>query len=186
MTDRQQRGAMMIEVLVSMLICAFGVLGLAALQARASQAEFESYQRSQALLLVDDMVNRINANRDDADAYLSNGLLGAGAQADCSTATTMAARDVCEWGNLLRGSGETRNGAAVGAMLTARGCIAKATGTTDRYVVSVFWAGTVPSGAPASTCAGVNDVYPTASLRRAVSSTLCMAAMSGSAASNRC
>lgn len=177
---------MLIEVLVSMLICAFGVLGLAALQGRASQAEFESFQRSQALLMVEDMVNRINANRGNADDYLTDGLVGSGALQDCSAAATMAARDVCEWSNLIRGSGETRNGAAVGAMLSARGCISLATGTTNRYVISVFWTGTVPTGAPASTCEGIEDAYQTAELRRAVSSTMCTAVLTGSAAAGHC
>ena len=186
MQRRRQRGAMLIEVLVSMLICAFGVLGLAALQARASQSEFESYQRSQALLLVEDMANRINANRDNASAYLTGGLIGAGAVQDCASMASMAARDVCEWGNLIRGSSETRNGSTGGAMVMARGCISRAAGTTDRYVISVFWSGTVPTGAPAATCSGVDDVYTTATLRRAVTSTLCLAVMSGSAAMGHC
>ena len=53
----------MIEALVSLVIIMFGLLGLAGLQTRMQQAEFESYQRSQALILLYDMVDRINTNR---------------------------------------------------------------------------------------------------------------------------
>ena len=50
-------GFTMIEVLVSLLVITFGLLGLAGLQTRMQQAEFESYQRSQALVLLYDMVD---------------------------------------------------------------------------------------------------------------------------------
>ena len=49
----------MIEVLVTMVIIAFGLLGMAGLQMRMQTSEMESYQRSQALLLLNDMANRI-------------------------------------------------------------------------------------------------------------------------------
>ncbi len=168
------RGAMLIEVLVALLLCAFGVLGFAALQARASSAEFESLQRSQALVLVEDMVSRLNANRANAGNYVAAGLFGDGALQDCS-ALTGAALDQCEWGNLLRGSSETRGGSRMGAMLSARGCILRATGTSDRYIVSVAWSGILPTGAPASTCAQGDTAFPDEALRRAVSMTICVA-----------
>jgi type IV pilus assembly protein PilV len=74
-----QRGALLIEVLVSIVVCAFGLLGFVAVQARAVASEFEAHQRSQALTLVDDMVSRINANRFAAGTYVVNGLMGEGA-----------------------------------------------------------------------------------------------------------
>ncbi|MDP2155736.1 MAG: type IV pilus modification protein PilV, partial [Sulfuricella sp.] len=62
---RRERGFGMIEVLVSLFILLTGLLGLAGLLARSQQAEMESYQRAQALVLLQDMVARINANRKD-------------------------------------------------------------------------------------------------------------------------
>ncbi|TMH30961.1 MAG: type IV pilus modification protein PilV, partial [Betaproteobacteria bacterium] len=59
----KSRGFTLIEVLISMLIMAIGLLGLAGMQAVAQRAEVESYQRAQALVLVQDMVDRVNANR---------------------------------------------------------------------------------------------------------------------------
>lgn len=172
---RHQRGAILIEVMVSILICAFGLLGFVALQARASTSEFEAYQRSQALVLLEDMTNRLNANRAEADSYVTDGLIGEGAMADCSALTAAAARDLCEWGNLLRGSAETRNGSATGAMVGARGCIARADGSTHRYVVSIAWVGIVPTGAPTSTCGEGDAAFANEALRRVVATTVCMA-----------
>jgi type IV pilus assembly protein PilV len=173
-TSRRQDGALLIEVLVSIVICAFGLLGFAALQARATAAEFESYQRSQALVLLSDMTDRLNANRASAGSYVVAGLIGDGAVADCG-GLTGASLDLCEWGNLIRGSAETRGGSKVGSMLSARGCIARAAGTSDRYVISVVWQGTVPTGAPANGCGQGDTAFPREDMRRAVSATVCIA-----------
>jgi type IV pilus assembly protein PilV len=59
----RQAGYLMMEVLITMFVLVIGLLGLAGLQARAHQAETESYQRVQALVLLRDMADRINANR---------------------------------------------------------------------------------------------------------------------------
>ena len=63
------RGFTMIEVLVTIAILMIGLLGLAALQTNATVAELEAYQRSQALVLVQDMADRISANKANADSY---------------------------------------------------------------------------------------------------------------------
>jgi type IV pilus assembly protein PilV len=64
-----QRGFTLLEVLVSLVILVFGLLGLIGLQARAQVATFESYQRGQALILVQDMADRIATNRKAAGCY---------------------------------------------------------------------------------------------------------------------
>ena len=66
---RRRRGARsgggfaMIEVLVSIVILTIGLLGFAALFAKVQQAGNEAYDRAQALLLLESIVNRISANR---------------------------------------------------------------------------------------------------------------------------
>jgi type IV pilus assembly protein PilV len=87
---RRERGSILIEVLVSILICAFGLLGFVALQARATTSEFEAYQRSQALVLLEDITNRLNTNRANAASYVTDGLIGGGEMADCSGLDTSA------------------------------------------------------------------------------------------------
>ena len=174
--SQRQRGALLIEALVAMLISAFGLLGFAAMQARSIAAEFESYQRSQALVLIEGMASRLNANRANAGAYVSAGVIGAGAATPC-TALTGAALDVCEWANLLRGSAERRHGSSVGAMFNARGCITRPASSSDRYVIAIAWQGLTATGASASACGAGDAAFPTPELRRTVSSVVCVAAL---------
>ncbi|MGE5027346.1 MAG: prepilin-type N-terminal cleavage/methylation domain-containing protein, partial [Betaproteobacteria bacterium] len=47
-------GFSMIEILVTLVILLIGLLGLAGLITRSQQAEMESYQRAQALILLQD------------------------------------------------------------------------------------------------------------------------------------
>src|SRR5258706_7468791 len=63
------RGFAMLEVLITLVILLIGLLGLAGVVARSNAAELESYQRVQALILAQDMVDRINANRKYAACY---------------------------------------------------------------------------------------------------------------------
>lgn len=183
--NSKQRGALLIEALIAILICAFGLLGFAGMQARATSAEFESYQRSQAIVLIEDITSRINANRANAGAYVSAGLIGSGAIADCSLLTG-ANLDLCEWANMLRGSAETRGATKVGSMFNARGCITKAAGVSDRYVISIAWQGINQTGAPSSTCGQGDAAFPTEALRRVVSSVVCVGLLVGDPAAPRC
>jgi len=169
-----QRGALLIEVLVAILICAFGLLGFAGMQARATSSEFEGFQRSQALVLIEDMASRMNANRAHGAEYVTAGLIGDGPLEDCA-ALAGAALDLCEWGNLIRGSAERRAGAGIGSMLSARGCITRPATSTDRYTVAIAWQGILPTAGATSPCGLGDALFPDETVRRAVSSTVCIA-----------
>ena len=91
----KQRGFTMLEILVSLLLIVFGLLGMLGLQAQATVAEFESYQRGQALVLAQDMVDRINANRKNAASYVTASALGTSSQ-DCSVLTALADQSLSE------------------------------------------------------------------------------------------
>ena len=120
------------------------------------------------------MANRLNANRAHAGDYVSAGLLGAGAMVDCG-GLAGAVLDLCEWGNLIRGSSETRAGNKVGSMMAARGCISRPAASTDRYVVSVAWQGLVQTAGPANPCGNGDVTFPVEALRRTASATVCVA-----------
>ncbi len=153
---RGQTGASMIEVLVTMVILLVGLLGLAGLQAQGLRSEMESYQRVQALILLQDMVGRINANRKVASCYVitttTNGTpyLGtAGTNSltlppTCTLGTAQqnaqAIQDMTDWDALLTGAAETSGGARVGAMIGARGCVSYNPDMLT-YMVSVAWQG---------------------------------------------
>ena len=90
-----QRGASMIELLVSILIFAFGMLGLVGLQTRTlGYGQFSLY-RSQATALTDDILDRMRTDRVNARAGTWNTVL-----ADASTSitgATIAQTDLKDW-----------------------------------------------------------------------------------------
>jgi type IV pilus assembly protein PilV len=193
-------GFAMLEVLVTLVILLLGLLGLIGMQVRSHQAALEAYQRNQALVLVQDMLDRMNGNRLAAknQAYVTaTALGGVGKLADCSDLNG-AARDKCEWGNLLEGAAEvtlsgecstTAGTACIGAMLGARGCVTYVTGSELKdkngnviagsgiQLITVAWQGVTKFAAPN----GDNDcgqgAYPAESLRRLATATLQIAAL---------
>lgn len=56
---RRQAGMTLIEVLVALLLFSFGVLGMVALQARASQYSFDAEDRSRAALLANEIATQM-------------------------------------------------------------------------------------------------------------------------------
>lgn len=68
----KQKGITLIEVLVTLLVTTVGLLGLAALQLKALQATADSGQRTQAVWLMQDLVERMRANpRADDSKYVA-------------------------------------------------------------------------------------------------------------------
>src|SRR5919206_3921584 len=65
----RQQGFNMLEILFSLLVITTGLLGLAGTTVVAQRAELESYQRAQAMVLMTDIVDRINTNRKGAVCY---------------------------------------------------------------------------------------------------------------------
>src|SRR6516164_1878420 len=83
-------GFTLLEVMIAFFLIAIGLMGLFTLQAKAHRAELESYERVQALVLIQDMVDRMNANRTDAfaQAYVTASPVGGGgALTDCTGKT---------------------------------------------------------------------------------------------------
>lgn len=188
-----QDGTTLVEVLVTVIILAFGLLGIAALQAKAQVGTVESYQRAQAVVLLQDMRARISSNGADAanyvtagsspgaagGAYAVNGAVGTGdgQPADCSTLTGTAAQDLCAWSNTLKGAAEvdTVSKNQVGAMIGAVGCIEQlqaqdaSAGVCQPgiYRLTVAWQGMHPTKSPSLSC-GSGSFGTDESYRRAI------------------
>lgn len=180
----------MIEILVSLVIVTLGLLGLAGLQARSLTAEFESYQRTQAVLLASQMVEMIKMNRANRGGYKAisdpsdgTGHLGTGGSGSftltCPGSTSIL-RDLCLWHDSLLGKGEMLAGNEVGAMIGARGCIFYDAGTelpgipdTGNFTVVVTWQGTANGDVSSTNCA--NGLYGNEALRRVVALTFRLA-----------
>lgn len=176
---RNQAGVSMIEVLVTLIILLVGLLGLAGLQAQSQRSEMESYQRVQALILLQDMAGRINANRQVASCYAVTSSSGtpyfgtsATATAACTAGTTeqqtRAVQDMQEWSSLIAGSAETSGGTNIGAMVGARGCV-NYDATTQSYLITVVWQGLGQTAAPPSGMNCATGLYGNEAQRRAVS-----------------
>jgi type IV pilus assembly protein PilV len=144
-SSKHQHGGALLEVLITIVILTIGLLGLAGLQMRLQVSEMESYQRAQALILLNDMASRISANRYSAADYVTASALGAGMACPTSTATQQA-RDASEWCNALQGAAETSGANNVGAMIGGRGCV-ESLGSSE-YMITVAWQGFVPVSAP--------------------------------------
>ncbi len=190
------RGFSLIEVLITMLIILIGLLGIAALQAQAQVAELESYQRSQALIMMSDIIDRININRSTVSCFQITdntvagtpfiGAAGAGHMAApaCAASTPtynqMAVDTLNEIDNMLEGAAETAGGTSVGAMIGARACISYDETTelggnpgTGLYTITISWQALADLVAPVANCA--NGLYGAETKRRAVSTTMRMA-----------
>lgn len=178
----QQTGFSLIEVLVSLIVVLIGFLGVASLSIRANQVEFESYQRAQALVLLDDMTQKIRANQDAAYCYYSftaagpasgTSYLGVGSDVTANTcvasggvstdAAAMATVDLQDWANQLQGVAVQSAGNAAGAMIGARGCI---TQDASGVLIQVAWQAKTQTTAPPAGLNCAANLYGTDSYRR--------------------
>ena len=197
----RQAGFNMLEILFSLLIVTTGLLGLAGTQVIAQRAEQESYQRAQAMVLMTDIVDRINTNRKAAICYnittsAGTAFLGTagGGKYDVSSyscpslatnpaAVNRAQLDLQFIDQMMLGSTEKIAGNAVGAMLGARACIGFDT-NSQSYTVAVAWQGTTSTFSPATWPTGplvakncAVGLYGTDTQRRVVWTTIMVASL---------
>lgn len=88
---RTQSGMTLIEVLISVLILAIGLLGAAALQLKALKYTDGSAMSSQASFIAYDLMDRIRANVDGNATARSSTITGAGVLATYSLAASATA-----------------------------------------------------------------------------------------------
>ena len=106
-SPRHQSGLGMIEILITVLVLAIGILGVASTQVVSLQMNSQSQSRSQAVLLAEDLLDRIRANSDSLGAYALAQDDAQGADGgDCATSfvpanATVAANDIAAWENSL-------------------------------------------------------------------------------------
>jgi len=152
-TLRAQRGTTLLEVLITLVILAIGLLGLAGLQTRLQASEMEAYQRAQALILLNDMASRITTNRANAASYATAAPITA-PLGDTTCPTTTSNRqeiDAGEWCKALQGAGEKLGVDNVGAMVGGRGCVEAL--PDNEYLITVAWQGLAPISAPPASVA---------------------------------
>lgn len=94
---KKSSGFSLLEVLISILIMAIGLLGIAALQAVSLKTNQSAYQRTQATFLAYDMIDRLRANRAKAMAENFDILAYGGS----ITGTTIEATETTDWLNFV-------------------------------------------------------------------------------------
>ncbi len=161
MSVRGQNGFSMIEVLVTLVIVAFALLGLAGFITRANAMGLESNQRARALALMEDMAERIRSNKAQAANYVSDTIVRGGAVVDC-TGLAGVDRDLCEWNNVLYGTNDALTANPTNQTLRFRGCVTRPYVGQPVYVVTVAWGSLMAGTPPADGCATGNfggDAY---------------------------
>ena len=84
-SKQQQVGMTLVEVLITVLILAVGLLGLSGLQSSSIKAGMDVSQRSQAMWLANSIVDRMRANPQAMTSYTSlNTAADCGAPVNCS------------------------------------------------------------------------------------------------------
>jgi type IV pilus assembly protein PilV len=147
----RQRGFTMLEVLISMVIIAFGLLGVAGLQAFALKNSQSATFRSTAVLLAADLSDRVRANAGGAidGNYNQPDIASYGtAVSDCLTTTgctpaQLAQNDLFEWQQRIARSLPAGAGVVCldstpndGADAAAPACDNLG---TNNYVVKIWW-----------------------------------------------
>jgi len=122
-TGRLQQGLTLIEVLITIVVLAIGLLGLAGLQTASLKNNQSSYYRSQAVMLTEDIFDRMRANRQAARTGNYNIAFGDAPP----TGNNQAARDLSQWRNRI--TNQFPNGASSVAV----------NGATNVATVQVRW-----------------------------------------------
>jgi type IV pilus assembly protein PilV len=140
-------GFTLVEVLVSLVVLAIGLLGIAKLMLFSSHSNDSAYLRSQATALAYEILDDMRANRQEAiiagtyntaaavPAVIPGALcVGVGS---CITPTQLALYDLYQWGLHLNASSGV---APAGALPNGQGSVATATVNTQTTVtIIVSW-----------------------------------------------
>ena len=127
----QQRGIGLIEVMVSVLVLAIGLLGIAAMQSVALRGGQSSLESSQAVMQTNAILEAMRANRGNTGDY--NGTWTAP-----PTGATVASRDLNEWVAGMQGVPNWR-GVTVSPAIVGTGARATIAGCPAACVISVQW-----------------------------------------------
>jgi type IV pilus assembly protein PilV len=182
---RLSAGFALVESMVTIVVIAFGLLGVAGLVSRSFVSETEANQRTQAALLLQDMVARIEANRANVAAYVTGdagitGYVDVGGVPtliSCDPAAPLVERDRCEWGQKLAGADERIEARNASMLVGAIGCIYELDAFNRVYAVSVAWQGAGEGATPSADLAYApagcgRDLYGTEAQRRLMTTLL--------------
>ena len=109
-----ERGFSLLEVLIALVVLSVGLLGIAGLQTFSLQFNHQSYERTQATVLISEMFDRIMANPaaardgryDDvpSDTTASSYTYGSCLTTGCATTSELANFDIFVWKTAIENS----------------------------------------------------------------------------------
>tara|TARA_R110000822_G_scaffold159476_34_gene299725 strand:- start:4763 stop:5299 length:537 start_codon:yes stop_codon:yes gene_type:complete len=134
-------GVGLIEVMISALVLAVGILGYVGLQMNAKRTNFEAIQRTSASYSAQNLLERIRGNPNQVSAYVVTDLdpgVMTEPTPNCTSAlctnTQLAAFDLWEWDQLLDGT------TVSGGLVNPMACV---TNTSNFVTVTIVWQGKV-------------------------------------------
>ena len=130
---KKQHGFTMIEILVTMIVLAIGIGGLVGLQTISATNANNTLYRYQAMLVAQDMIERMQANRTATYSIAAGAVSGTKCSyggSTCSNAAAMMTSDAIEWKELIAASGLPGGDGTV-VLTTVSG--------VDIYEVTVSW-----------------------------------------------
>lgn len=163
---RHQRGNSMMEVLVSILVLAFGALGVAGLQATSKRAHSEAKQQLVASYLANDIIERMRNNPSVlatyAGAVVGGGSISREPSPSCSsgspcTAAQLAAHDRWLWEQAIDGATVKYGSQNIGGLVVPRGCISNTNGQVQVVIAWISLTLLSDTGASADGAAGCGD-----------------------------
>jgi type IV pilus assembly protein PilV len=139
---RHARGVSIVEALVALVVLSVGMLGIAGLYLESVRSNRTALARTAAVFLVNDMADRIRANRGGKSAYeVTLGTVIAAPTTDCAanncTPAQVAAHDLRQW--YLAAIDRLPKSPAGADAQIGIDHIAGASGNPDRYVITAAW-----------------------------------------------
>lgn len=138
-----QSGFTLIEIAVAVLVLAIGILGVAGMQSVGVRESQNTYFRSQANLLVEDMANKMRANQAEAALGVGSRYLAQTITADSCNfdgdlcdAGQVADLDLSSWVEAVENSGLPNVGQAIQFVGNVE---INGVAVTSTYDIQVFW-----------------------------------------------
>ena len=184
---KSQSGTTLIEVLITLVVLAFGLLGIGALQLISKRSNFEALQRTTATAIANDIIERMRANSNALLTYagdpstpsfdITGALWSSEPVPNCTAASPclpnavgstadLADHDIWEIEQALIGAAEQADGNDSGGLTQPTACIrttvaAGLTNRTGQYIITIAWRGQAKLSDPdtTNTCGQTSGRY---------------------------
>ena len=138
---KRQQGMTLLEALIALVVLSIGLLGMAALQARAMRYNHDALVRSEATALANDIMDRMRGrayNLTAAQAVTALDAYEGAAAGACTTVNVTAAVDIKCWRDAIQArlpGGAT----AIGTITQTAGTGTAADPTDDVFQIAITW-----------------------------------------------